>query len=277
MKDKYMGPDKKYLPVGVFDSGLGGLTTVKSVIEQLPHEDIVYFGDTARVPYGDKSKETIVEYARQDIRFLLSFGVKAVCIACNTADAMARPEMEAEFDIPIIGAVAPAAKKAVRETKNKKIGVIGTTATVLSGAYQTVVSRFDPSCTVYQKACPLLVPLVEEGRFRRGDAVVEAVLRDYLLPLAAEGIDTLVLGCTHYPLLYDVVADILPGVRIISSGFASSEALAEKLAAAGLSNDQPGEGSRRFFVSDAPEQFSAHGSLFLGMPVQAVCEKAHLE
>lgn len=265
------------LPVGVFDSGLGGLTTVKSVIEQLPHENIIYFGDTARVPYGDKSKETIVEYARQDIRFLLSFGVKAICIACNTADAMARPEMEAEFSLPIIGAVAPAAGKAVRETKNKKIGVIGTTATVLSGAYKTEVNRLDPACAVFQKACPLLVPLVEEGRFRPGDAVVESVLRDYLLPLAAEGIDTLVLGCTHYPLLYDAVASILPGVNIICSGAASTEALAAKLAETGLRNDQLLPGTHRFFVSDAPERFSAHGSLFLGMPVEALCEKAQLQ
>lgn len=267
----------KHSPIGVFDSGLGGLTAVKEIIEQLPHEDIVFFGDTARVPYGNRSRETIIEYSRQDMRFLLSHNVKIVCIACNTVDSMARMTLEKEFDIPIIGAVGPAAKQAVRLTKNKKIGVIGTAATVSSGAYRKVITQLSPECTVYSQACPLLVPLIESGRFHKGDTVVETVLRDYLLPLQAQGIDTIILGCTHYPLLYAIVKDILPGVEIVCSGSASTASLREKLASRDLLNDSKTEGRRRFFVSDAPEEFAANGSVFLGMSVREHCEKADLD
>ena len=264
----------KHSPIGVFDSGLGGLTAVKEIIEQLPHEDIVFFGDTARVPYGNRSRETIIEYSRQDMRFLLAHDVKIVCIACNTVDSMARLTLEQEFDIPIIGAVSPAARKALQLTKNKKIGLIGTFATVSSGAYRKLINKLAPDCTVYSQACPLLVPLIESGRFHKGDAVVETVLRDYLLPLQAQGIDTIILGCTHYPLLYAIVKDILPGVEIVCSGSASTEYLREKLAALDLLNDSETEGKRRFYVSDAPEEFATHGSVFLGMSVREHCEKA---
>ena len=264
------------LPIGVFDSGLGGLTVVKKLLEQLPHEDIIYLGDTARVPYGDKSRDTIIRYTREDVRFLMGFGVKAICIACNTADSMARLQMEAEFDVPIIGAVGPAARKAVKSTKSKRIGVIGTSATVRSGAYPAVIEKLDPTCRVIQQACPLLVPLVEAGRFHRGDVVVETVLHDYLLPLMEEEIDTIILGCTHYPLLYDIVADLLPEAALICSGFASVDFLRDKLAETGTLNPQKGTGSHRFFVTDAPERFAKHGSLFLQTPVLDVCEKVTL-
>ena len=267
----------KNMPIGVFDSGLGGLTVVKKIIEQLPHEDIVYVGDTARMPYGDKSREKIIEYTRQDMRFLLSKQVKAVCIACNTADSMARKTMEEEFDLPIIGSVTPAANRAVHLTKNKRIGVIGTVATIASAAYKTEIARLDPACRVFSQACPLLVPLVEAGRFHQGDSVVETVLRDYLLPLKEKEIDVIILGCTHYPLLYDIVADILPGVEIICSGYASIGPLQQRLTAMNLLNDKETKGELRFFVSDAPERFAENGSVFLGMSVRERCKKVDLE
>ena len=263
----------KEKPIGVFDSGLGGLTVVKKLIEQLPNEDIVYFGDTARVPYGDRSRETILEYTRQDMAFLLSQDVKAVCIACNTADSMARTEMEKLYTLPIVGAVLPAAKTAVRVTLNRKIGVIGTHATVASGAYKNSIASLDPACTVYSVACPLLVPLVEEGRFHKGDAVTESVLADYLAPLREKGIDTIILGCTHYPLLYDMVASLLPGVFIICSGFASVDYLKNELAGRNLLNDRQTPGKTHFLVSDAPEKFAANASLFLGRPIGGQVKK----
>ena len=265
------------MPIGVFDSGLGGLTVVKKIIEQLPHEDIVYVGDTARMPYGDKSREKIIEYTRQDMRFLLSKQVKAVCIACNTADSMAKKTLEAEFDLPIIGSVAPAAKKAVDLTQNKRIGVIGTVATIASGTYKIEISQLDPVCKVFSQACPLLAPLVEAGRFQKGDSVVETVLRDYLLPLKEKEIDVIILGCTHYPLLYDIVADILPGVEIICSGYTSVDSLKRRLAAMDLLTDRTDAGEHSFFVSDAPERFAENGSVFLGMSVRERCKKVDLE
>ena len=264
-------------PIGVFDSGLGGLTVVKKIIEQLPNEDIVYLGDTARVPYGDKSRETIVAYARQDVRFLLRQGIKALCIACNTADAMTRPRLEAEFDLPIIGAVEPAARRAVQSTRNKRIGVIGTAATVKSRAYVDAIERLAPDVRVFQKPCPLLVPLVEAGRFHRGDIVVETVLHDYLQPLIDDGIDTIILGCTHYPLLYDIVADLLPGAAIICSGYASVDSLADRLRETGLLNKKNTPGEHRFFVTDAPDRFARHGAVFMGMPMREICSKVTLE
>lgn len=259
--------DKKYRPIGVFDSGLGGLTVVKKMMESLPHEDIVYFGDTARVPYGDRSKETILKYARSDIEFLLTHEVKAICIACNTADSMARTEMEALYDLPIIGVVEPAALKAIEVTKNRKIGVIGTKATVKSGAYERVIRENAPENEVFSVPCPLLCPLVEEGRFRKGDAVVENVLSEYLAPLKKAGVDTLILGCTHYPLLYDAIAHVLPGVELICSGFASAETLTKTLKNRDLLNPQTAPGAIRFYVSDAPERFAENGGVFIGREI----------
>lgn len=265
--------NEKQKPIGVFDSGLGGLTAVKKIMEYLPHEDIVYFGDTARVPYGNRSRETIVRYTRQDMEFLLSRDVKAVCIACNTADSMARREMEALFDVPIVGAVAPAAKKAAAVTRNGKIGVLGTFATVASGAYTKEIAACRPECRVFSVASPLLVPLVEAGRFRPGDAVTESVLDDYLQPLREKEIDTIILGCTHYPLLYDIVEALMPGVRIICSGFASAETLADLLTERDLRNPAQTPGKTSFFVSDAPEKFAQNGSVFLGREIAGTVEK----
>ena len=255
---------KKEQPIGVFDSGLGGLTVVKSLIEQMPDEDIVYFGDTARVPYGSRSCETIRSYACQDVEFLLQYGVKAVVIACNTADSMARTLIEERYDLPVIGVVGPAAQKAVSQTKNGNIGVIGTKATVHSGAYEKTVKSYDPFVRVFSHACPLLVPLVENGRFHSDDNVVRLILEEYLEPLHRENIDTLVLGCTHYPLLKDAVQACLPGVSIISSGEASTDTLRELLMKHDLLNDTKEFGEHRYFVSDDAQGFTENAEIFLG-------------
>lgn len=263
-------------PIGVFDSGLGGLTVVKSIIENLPGENIIYFGDTGRVPYGTRSKETLLEYVRQDIEFLLKNDVKAVVIACNTADAMARVEMEQIFDVPIVGVVAPAGKKAAEATKNGRIGVIATSAAVSSRAYEKVIAEYAPDAQVFSAACPLLVPLVENGRIHRGDIVIETVLREYLEPLKEKGIDTLILGCTHYPLLYDIISDIMPGVQLIRSGFASTESLVGLLRGKDMLNpaDEPGKIS--FFVSDSPEKFAENGGMFIGRRIDGEVKKISL-
>lgn len=265
--------DKRNRPIGVFDSGLGGLTVVKKIMEHLPHENIVYFGDTARVPYGDRSKETIIKYAKSDIDFLLTHGVKAICIACNTADSMARTEMEKLYDLPIIGVVEPAAGMAARLSENRKIGVIGTKATIKSGAYETVIHSLAPDCGVISVPCPLLCPLVEEGRFLPGDVVVESVLREYLAPIKKAGADTLILGCTHYPLLYDVIEKLLPDVKLISSGFASTETLIRTLKGLDLLNPSEEPGQIGFYVSDAPERFAENGGMFIGQKISEKVEK----
>ncbi len=266
--------ENKYRPIGVFDSGLGGLTVVKELLAHLPQEDIVFFGDTGRVPYGGRSRETIVEYAKDDVAFLMRHNVKAIVIACNTADSAARNTLTATYDLPIVGVVEPAAKKAAAITKNGRIGVIGTKATVESRAYERTVAGIDPALQVFSVACPLLVPLVEEGRFRRGDPVVDNVLSDYLAPLRAEGIDTLILGCTHYPLLYDSIAALLPETNLICSGPASTEALIGTLRARGLLNDSGKPGSIRYYVSDAPRRFAENGGKFIGREIRGSVELA---
>ena len=259
--------DKKYRPIGVFDSGLGGLTVVKDLLEYLPNEDIVFFGDTARVPYGGRSRETITAYVREDIDFLMRHCVKAVVIACNTADSMARAAVEKDYDVPMVGVVIPAAKKAAAVTKNGLVGVIGTKATVESRAYETAMAEFAPQVKVFPVACPLLAPLVEEGRFRKGDPVVDRVLSDYLAPLKAKGVDTLILGCTHYPLLYDSIAAVMPQTELICSGPASTEALIDLLDRNGLRNNSGKPGSIQYYVSDAPARFAENGGKFIGREI----------
>ena len=199
-------------PIGVFDSGLGGLTAVRELRQLLPSENIIYFGDTARVPYGGRSAEILLKYARQDVRFLRSHDIKAILVACGTVSTTALPQLRQESDIPILGVVEPACRRAAAVTRNRRVGLIATAASVRSGAYQRSLRQLDPDIAVTAKACPLFVPLVENGRFRRGDVVIETVAREYLEPLRREGLDTLILGCTHYPLLTDIIGDIMgPG------------------------------------------------------------------
>lgn len=190
-------------PIGVFDSGVGGLTVMREIARQLPGEDIVYFGDTARVPYGNKSKKNIIRFSRQIIRFLLTKQVKAIVIACNTASALAMDTVKAEFDVPIMGVVEPGARAAVTATRNGRIGVIGTEGTIKSGSYGRAIHQLDPGIQVVPRACPLFVPLVEEGFI--GHGVTDEVIAHYLSSLKDSGIDSLILGCTHYPLLQEQI------------------------------------------------------------------------
>lgn len=199
--------DLKNAPVGVFDSGVGGLTVMREIMRQIPNESIIYFGDTARVPYGNKSKETVTRFSRQIVHFLKSHQVKTIVVACNTASAYALDELEKECDIPIMGVVKPGAKAAVEATRNGKIGVIATEATIGSGIYSHYIKELKSSATIYGKACPLFVPLVEEGLWE--DPVTEEIARRYLAELIDNDIDTLILGCTHYPLIRSTVRKVI--------------------------------------------------------------------
>ena len=245
--------------IGVFDSGLGGLTAVRRLHEIMPRENIIYFGDTGRVPYGTRGRDTIIKYTRQDIRFLLQFDPKAIVVACNTASAAALETVQGEFGLPIFGTVAPSCEKARQVTRSGRIGVIGTAATVRSGVFERLLHRADPSLDVRTVACPLFVSLVENGRVHRGDVVIETVVREYLQPLRDAGVDTLILGCTHYPLLQDVIADFMGGgVTLVDSGAEAADAVRRAVDPAA-----DGTGGTRYFVSDDPRSFDALASLFL--------------
>lgn len=195
-------------PIGVFDSGLGGLTAVRVLRRILPEEDLVYFGDTARVPYGGRSRETLLKYARQDLRFLRSFDLKAVLIACGTVSTTSLDVLQGENDLPVVGVVEPTCRRALAVTENRRVGMIATLASVRSGAYEAVLRRLDPAVEVLCQPCPLFVPLVENGRCFPGDVVIETVAQEYLAPLLTWGADTLILGCTHYPLLEEIIASV---------------------------------------------------------------------
>lgn len=260
-------------PIGVFDSGLGGLTAVRELMRLLPGEDIVYFGDTGRVPYGSRSRDTIIKYARQDVAFLRTFDLKAIVIACGTVSTTALEVLEAENPIPILGVVGPAVAEAAAATRSGKIGLIGTQATIRTRAYEKALARLLPGAEVLALACPLLVPLVENGRCRPGDRVAELVVEEYLAPIKAAGVDTLVLGCTHYPLLTDVIRAYMgPGVTLVNSGAACARQVTSLLGARG--EDRPGV--RRYFVSDRADDFSALASLFLGEDVRGDVEQVDI-
>ena len=255
-------------PIGVFDSGLGGLTTVRELRRLLPGEDIVYFGDTGRVPYGSRSADTIVKYARQDVAFLRTFDLKAIVIACGTVSTTALDILAAENPIPVLGVVAPAAAAAARATRNGKIGLIGTQASIRSGAYERFIHGENPEAQVLAQPCPLFVPLVENGRFRRGDIVIETVAAEYLAPLKQAGVDTLVLGCTHYPLLEGVIAAYMgPDVKLVNAGAEGARAAADALERADALSPNTSGGRYRYFVSDRQEDFSRLASIFLGWDV----------
>ena len=265
-------------PIGVFDSGLGGLTAVRQLMDQLPEENIIYFGDTARVPYGTRTRQTILKYVRQDVHFLLSRDIKALVIACNTADTTTRQQVMQEYDLPVFGVVEPAAREAARQTRNGRIGLIGTPATIRSGVYAGIIAADNPAAELRQTACPLFVPLVENGRFRSGDPVAELVTAEYLAPLKAWGCDTLVLGCTHYPLLRDVIQNYMgPDVRLINSGREAARSVVDGLRQAGLLAPAGRRGTCRYFVSEAPEEFSQLASAFLERDVTEQVEEIDIE
>ena len=265
-------------PIGVFDSSLGGLTAVRQLMEQLPGEDIIYFGDTGRVPYGTRSHEIILKYTRQDINFLMQFDIKAIVIACNTADTVAGATVQREYQVPIWGALHPAAKRAAETTRSGKIGVIGTNATVKAGAYEGILRTLRPEVQVRSVACPLLVPLVENHRYQPGDRAVELIVGEYLQPLKEWGCDTLVLGCTHYPLLWDVIAAYMgPEVTLINSGREAARSLAETLRQGDLLSGREQGGACRYYVSDSTEGFAEMASLFLQRPVDKQVEQIDIE
>lgn len=265
-------------PIGVFDSGLGGLTAVRALWNILPEENLIYFGDTARVPYGGRSKETLLKYARQDVRFLRSFDLKAILIACGTVTATSLGTLQAENDLPIVGVVEPTCRRALLVTKTKKVGIIATLASIRSGAYEATLRRLDPEVEVIGKPCPLFVPLVENGRFRRGDIVIETMAREYLEPLKAQGVDTLILGCTHYPLLTEVIADVMgPEVTLVSAGEESAFELKRLLKAEGLRADENRRGETEFYVSDQTEDFERIASVFLQEDLRQAARRIDIE
>lgn len=255
--------------IGVFDSGMGGLTTVRELERRLPHEDIIYFGDTGRVPYGSRSPETILRYARQDVAFLRTFDLKAIVIACGTVSSIALDQLTQECPMPVIGVVEPAARAAAKASRNGKVGLIGTKGTIASGAYVRALQALRPDVEVTARACPLFVPLVENGRFRKGDPLVELVVAEYLEPFQKAGVDTMILGCTHYPLLMEAIESYMgAGVTLISSGAACVESVAQLLADKELESGKREIGARRYFASDSPESFEELASIFLGEDIR---------
>ena len=254
--------------IGVFDSGVGGLTVVKELIRQLPFEDIVYFGDTARVPYGIKSKETIIRFSIENILFLLKQDVKLICVACNTVSSVALPVIRNHFRVPIIGVLTPGVREAVYATQNRRIGVIGTNSTIKSRAYENEIKQLNPLVKVTALACPLFVPFVEEG-WLSGNVVLE-VARTYLKPLKSAGVDTVILGCTHYPLLKPVIKEVLgEKVKLIDSARQVGMEVKKILSVEGLLNKER-RGRHKFYVSDNPEWFTGLAERFLGQKVKDV-------
>ena len=256
-------------PIGIFDSGLGGLTVVRAIQRRLPAESLVYFGDTARVPYGIKSGRTVARFAVEDCEFLCRFDPKFIVVACNTASAAAMPVLKERFRQPMMGVIEPGARVAAAVSDGRPIGIIATESTIASGAYRRAILAHLPSARLVEKACPLLVPLVEEGRDPH-DRLVRAVLEEYLAPLAEAKVGSVVLGCTHYPLLAEAMAEVLgPDVVLVDSAEAVAEEVARLLAGRNLLAEA-GQAEARFFVSDNPERFQAVGRRFLGQDIAAV-------
>lgn len=265
------------MPIGVFDSGLGGLTAVKELLNFLPNENIIYFGDTGRVPYGNRSRETIIRYAVQDANFLLSKNVKIIIAACGTVSSAAN-QLGGKFNVPFTGVVQPTAKAALKATENNKIGVIGTTATINSNSYKTEIERLNPNVTVYQQDCPLFVPLVENGFISKDDPIVYMTVERYLNNLKEKGVDTLILGCTHYPILREVISYIMgSGVKLIDSGRETALYAAALLKEHKLLSDSGNRGNSEFYVSDRVEGFSQIASLFLGRDIDKDVTRINIE
>ncbi len=260
-------------PIGIFDSGIGGLTVLHEIARLLPHEDLVYLGDTARVPYGTKSPETVIRYSIENTHFLLAQNVKAVVVACNSASATSMEPLRAEFPLPILGVIEAGVEEALRRTQNGTIGVIGTYATVQSGKYEALL-RAGGAAQVISQPCPLFVPLAEEGW--TDNLVAEEVAKIYLEPFQRGAVDTLILGCTHYPLLEGVISKTCgPAVTLVNSAYAIAIKLREMLRESGLQRESRG-GARRFYFTDSPERAKMVGSRFLGEDLANRIELAHL-
>jgi len=257
--------DNTQLPVGIFDSGLGGLTVVREVQRILPEESIIYFGDTARVPYGTKSNETVQKFSREITNFLIEKRVKAVVIACNTASAVALHDLRNRYNLPILGVVNPGARAAISVTLNNIVGAIGTTSTIVSDAYAKTINELNSDIQVYSQACPLLVPLVEEGWLNH--SITKQVLEVYLRPLVEKKMDSIILGCTHYPLLKQTIKRVLPNtIRIVDSAEVVALDLKEMLTNKKLRN-QTVVPQYQYFLTDLPKQFQKIGERFLGAPI----------
>jgi len=260
--------------IGVFDSGLGGLTAVKEIMEILPNENIIYFGDTGRVPYGTRSNETIIKYSKSDIRFLESFDVKLIVVACGTVSSVALPVIGNECKTPVIGVVEAAADAAFNATKNGRIGIIGTSGTVKSGAYSKHILNKDPNISTFSRACPLFVPLVENGHF--DTPVAKLVIEEYLAEIKEKNVDTLILGCTHYPLLKKAIGEFMgDGVTLIDSGAEIAKAVKTRFPE--ILGTREASGENRYFVSDDVENFEHLASTFLQRNINGQVMKIDIE
>ena len=263
-----MNPDSAK-PIGIFDSGIGGLTVVKRILSTLPGESIIYFGDTARVPYGTKSNSTVIEYSLQDAKFLINKNVKMIVVACNTASSVALNALRENFDVPIIGMINPGVKMALEFSQNKKIGVIGTYATTNNKAYSNELLKRASDINIMEKPCPLFVPLAEEGWIDH--KATELIAEEYLKDLIAAGIDTLILGCTHYPILSGIIQKVMGNnVTLIDSGTAAAREVEEYLTGSGLRNVSGSGVYHEYYVSDVPTKFIEVAERFLGRPVENI-------
>jgi len=264
-------------PIGVFDSGIGGITAAKRIMEILPNEDIIYFGDTLRAPYGSRPVEEIIKFASEEAAFLSTFDVKAMIIACNSICVWAHEILQSKYDIPIYEVINPAAEAAVASSKNKKIGVIATSATIKSNAYEMAIGKIAPDASVYSVECPRFVPLVESGKTSPDDPEAFIAASEYLAPLCAEGMDTLILGCTHYPLLSGVISRVVgPDAALINSGAEVISRVAEDFSKNNMLNESGVKGTVKYYVTGDVEKFGSTASIFLGHDVSKFVEKAVL-
>jgi glutamate racemase len=253
--------------IGIFDSGIGGLTVVREIVAKMPRENIIYLGDTARVPYGIRSPETVTRYSFENTQFLLAQEIKMLVVACNTASAISLDAVKKEFPLPVVGVLEPGARAAVAATRTRKLGVIGTEATIASGAYETAIKRLAPDVEVHSLACPLFVPLAEEGW--TDNDVAQLVAEKYLAPLRRTGIDTLVLGCTHYPLFKSVITRVIDSdIRLIDSATETAKEVEDVLEKLKWRINGAEEGLRKFYVTDLPSRFEKIGKRFLGNSLQ---------
>ncbi len=255
--------------IGVFDSGIGGLTVVKELNRLLPRESIIYFGDTARVPYGSKSNGTVIDYALQDSRFLIRKNVKMIVVACNTVSSVALDILREKYDVPIVGMINPGAKAAINTTRKNRIGVIGTESTIGNAAYSKEILKLNSEMKIYEKACPLFVPLAEEGWTEH--EATEIIAREYLSELVEEDIDSLILGCTHYPLLKSVIQKVVgKGVTLIDSGSSAATVVEDYLKGRNLLNDNAEKSADLFYVTDMPRKFTFVAERFLGRKIHNI-------
>lgn len=263
-------------PIGIFDSGIGGLTVAKQIIKSLPHENIIYLGDTARVPYGPRSKEVVTKFALEMAQFMKKRKVKALVIACNTISGLSYDEVkEAIYPAITLGVIKPAVREAIETTRNNKIGIIGTVGTIKSGSYQKMLKFYDSGAEIFSSACPLFVPLAEEGMGNHNAA--KLIAKDYLKQFVDNGVDTLVLGCTHYPLLYQAITETMgKNVTLIDSAKPTADMLKERLEEAGMLSDNPNP-THEFFVTDAPERVIKVAGRFFGEQLDGKLKKVNLE